>query len=215
MHVLTTAGFQALQTHRKNLGLAPHPDLTNPASVIFDQSFEHWLLIMKAGVAAEAAFRIAGGKVTEFWDEYEIRRRAKSRKNPIDWGGLEPDALIIGELNGIKHAFLPEIDRGFQAVASNAPNSIRTKGHKYRDFFIHYRQYDPLLMDLRQPTVHFITKSKERLKTIRDEIESQGGKQAYWYSTFEWTQPPYSFLGEVWQVSGRDGYHSPIGMFKP
>jgi hypothetical protein len=170
---------------------------------------------MESAVSAEAAIRSVGGKVTTYWDEYEIRQRSKRRRDGIDWGGLEPDGLIIAEINGIKHAMLPEIDRGFQPVASNAPNSIRTKGHKYKNFFIHYRQYDPLLMDLKQPTVHFITKSKQRLETIREEIESQGGRQSYWYSTFEWIQPPYSFLGQVWEVSGREGYHSPLSIFKP
>lgn len=215
LHKLTKKGFQALNRHRKNQNQDPHQDYTDPKPVIIDQSFDRWLLGMEAAVSAEAEARLIGGKVTTYWDDYEIRQRSKRRQDGIDWGGLEPDALIIIEINGVKHAMLLEIDRGFQAVASNSPNSIRTKALKYREFFIRYRQYDPTLMDLKQPTVHFITKSKDRLSTIRSEIEEQKGRQSYWYSTFEWIQLPYSFLGEVWQVSGRGGYHSPITFFQP
>jgi len=215
LQILTPAGFAILQEHRKALGKPPHPSYVDPAGVIFRRSYAHWKLMMEVGVSAEAALRLRGGRVTTFWDDYEIRQRARRRKDGIHWGGIEPDALIIAELNGVEHAFLPEIDRGFQPVASDADNSIRTKLIKYRDFYLTHRPNDPLLAPLRQPTVHFLSNSLERIQTIRAEVERLGGRQSYWYSTFDWVQPPYSFLGEVWQVTGREGFHDPMSFFRP
>lgn len=214
LNILTPMGFQALQTYRLDHGLEPLPNYEQPAPIIFDRSFEHWFKIMETMVSAEAAVRLQGGVVHEYWDEHDVRKLSRQKHDPLGWSGLEPDAVMVGKLGHVRHAFLLEIDMGTEPVQSQSANSIRSKVARYREFFKQDRSNDPRLAEVRHVTLHVVGPSEARIETIREEVERQAGGDSFWFSTFEWTQLPYSFLGQVWQVSQRPNYHSPMVLFK-
>lgn len=54
---------------------------------------------------------------------------------------------------------------------------------------------------------------ERRLPNLMQITGERGGRSAYWFTTTEFLEPPYSFFDQVWKRIALPGYYSPTERF--
>ena len=166
--------------------------------------------IIDAGISAMVGARVNGYEVVSWLSDMDIRSLIKTDR--LYWP-MEPDALLVLSHNGQRRAFFLEIDRGTESGLSPRANSFSTKLGKYATYFKALRATDPWMKGLPQPDVMVITTSNQRLQNLKRITADGGGRSAYWFALAEHVEPPYNFMGSVWQRIGGEGYFTPTERF--
>ena len=208
LNYLTPQGHRTLTDHRESHGLATLP--YQKPNLTYQTMNPHRMAIIDAGISAMAAASRAGITVDVWLDDLTIR--SLSKRGQITWP-MEPDFLLVLRYEDHREAFLGELDMGTESVDSNRANSIASKLTNYKQYFTSMRANDPWLKDLPQPQVMLVAPSERRLESLKEATAKSGGRSAYWFTTSTLLEPPYSFMGEVWQRIGLDGYYSPAERF--
>jgi hypothetical protein len=138
--------------------------------------------------------------------------RSLSKRGKIHWP-MEPDFVLVLRLGEDRMVLMGECDNGTESIESPRVNSLSTKIDNYKLFYRQMRRGDPWLKDFAQPQTMLIFQSQQRMLNAMEMVASHGGRSAYWFTLAEYLEPPYSFLGEVWQRIGLEGHHSPTSLF--
>jgi hypothetical protein len=209
MNYLTPTGHEVLTAHRQALNLSTSP-YRSPAKLTFEVINPHTMGIIDAGISAMVGAAKYGMQVEVWLQDMDIRSLLKS--DQLYWP-MEPDAFLVLRYGEARRAFFVEVDRGTMSGQSPRPNSWSTKMEKYRTYFQSLRSTDPWLKDLPQPDVMVVTTTEARLANLMKATGNAGGRSAYWFTTADLLEPPYSFFGRVWQRIGLDGYYTPTERF--
>ena len=110
--------------------------------------------------------------------------------------------------------FFGEVDRGTESGRSPARNSWQSKMDKYKQYFASQRRDDTWFADFPQPDVMIVTDKPGRLPNLMKITGDRCGRSAYWFTTTEFLERPYSFFDQVWQRVALPGYYSPSERFQ-
>jgi hypothetical protein len=206
---LTPRGYETLKTHRESLGLATLP-FRRPENLTYQTINPHSMSIKDALISVVANAPANHLEVEVVLDDMAIRSMRKSGQ--LDWP-MEPDFVVILKYGEKRWVLFGEVDMATESVVSPRANSWSTKIGKYKTWSAAMRQNDPWLGQFSQPDVMVIAPSVRRMYSLLEATRQAGGRSAYWFTTTEYLEPPYSFLGEVWQRIGLQGYYSPTERF--
>lgn len=161
----------------------------------------HTLKVNDVWIAAKKAAEMREGQELEEWrGEKEIQDRipySKARKGYLPY---TPDGYFVYRVGErVAHFFL-EVDL---ATVPNTRFGKRIKRYVlYRKKGIFNDKYEAHAFRLL-----IVTTSQRRLRNLKATTEKEGGKNMFWFTTFEEVKPE-RFVGRVWKIAGQEGLAS-------
>lgn len=209
INYLTKTGYETLQHHHQNHDQATLP--YRPPSLITHQTINHHSMGTRdAGISAVVGAWHNHMQVVTYLDDSQVR--SLSKQGQLKWP-MEPDFVLVLRYGQVRRVLFGEVDRGTESGKSTARNSWQSKMDKYKLYFQALRKDDSWFKDYPQPDVMIVTPSDRRLDNLKAVTGDRGGKSAYWFTTAELIEPPYSFFDQVWQRIALPGYYSPTERF--
>ncbi len=207
VNVLTAKGAQLVREHYAAVGYDPEALRWSPKIREYtNQTIDHELAINDVAIAAVTAARSAGIALHDWHDDQQLHSlKASGRVRFFDF---TPDGFFILETPQKRQPYFIEVDRGTESVTGRAPNTWQRKIERYGTYLKERYRDDPYFAGLPAPLVLTVTTGPERLGNLLDATRTAGGQKAYWFTTRAWIEPPYDFLGAIWQVPTIDGFLS-------
>ena len=208
-NLLTRKGVEALNGQLAAKGSSVttvyNPALRKSAPLTYD----HTLQINNAIANLVGAFRQRGGSVSLCLNDRTLKSliRAEGQQRTL-LNDIEPDALFVIRFPDGVRSYLLEIDTGTEQVRGSATNRFEQKIERYDRYFADRFAHDPLFTGLQKPQVLVVTTGATRAKNLKEATFEAGGRQAYWFSTFEWIDvSKFDPAGKVWLVPTLDEFN--------
>lgn len=182
------------------------------------QGFTHLMATNDTWVAIQAAARITGLQIKRWIDDRTLQREHNKAGERVTIKGARGKQVEISVVpDGYFHLWTDkhhlhhfiEIDRGTTTVRSRTQKNWAKKTYErkvkgylaYKESGQFERRYGA--KNFRMLTV---TTSQRRLDGLKEITEQVGGKNMFWFTTFEQVTPDAIFSQAIWQVAGRDGF---------